>query len=286
MKKLIIVITMMALVSSSLLALPTQALRVPRVRSHSHTNSQPINQDDISRLDRVDQKLNKFLKVYQEDSATVREVREAAIDARLELDTLKGVQFSKGLGDGYLKAADGIKAKAGELAELLKQLVTSLRSSNDAQTKEFLNKQFPDKFNNALKEYHAAIEALNKAVDEANKSQARTHNLLYLGQVAVAVIVAVAAFVWAFRKKEPTASLTKARRLFAYCSVVPVIATGIMYGSSVMSGTVQTGKDSGMSLLYTLVLVGVGGMIHAGRTYYRLKKELAASGAPQPGASL
>lgn len=286
MKKLIIVITMMALVSSSLLALPTQALRVPRVRSHSHTNSQPINQDDISRLDRVDQKLNKFLKVYQEDSATVREVREAAIDARLELDTLKGVQFSKGLGDGYLKAADGIKAKAGELAELLKQLVTSLRSSNDAQTKEFLNKQFPDKFNNVLKEYHAAIEALNKAVDEANKSQVRTHNLLYLGQVAVAVIVAVAAFVWAFRKKEPTASLTKARRLFAYCSVVPVIATGIMYGSSVMSGTVQTGKDSGMSLLYTLVLVGVGGMIHAGRTYYHLKKELAASGASQPGASL
>lgn len=286
MKKLIIVITMMALVSSSLLALPTQALRVPRVRSHSHTNSQPINQDDISRLDRVDQKLNKFLKVYQEDSATVREVREAAIDARLELDTLKGVQFSKGLGDGYLKAANGIKAKAGELAELLKQIVTSLRSSNDAQTKEFLNKQFPDKFNNALKEYHAAIEALNKAVDEANKSQARTHNLLYLGQVAVAVIVAVAAFVWAFRKKEPTASLTKARRLFAYCSVVPVIATSIMYGSSVMSGTVQTGKDSGMSLLYTLVLVGVGGMIHAGRTYYHLKKELAASGASQPGASL
>ena len=274
MKKFFIALGI-AIIAATAVSLPAHAIRIPHVHSGSHNNNEQhyVNQSDIDTLGEVKTKIDAFTETYSKQDLQPNELLKALTDLQAALKSLEAKTFSSQLGSGYTQASNELKAKAGNVREVVDGGINVLKNGN-AAAREKASTEFPNQFNTAVTEYNTAVQNLDKATEEANKKKTAEEGLPYLIILIAAVLLSIVTFIWAFAKKVPQTELRKARRTVAFVTLVPLAGAVITY----ITFTIMTG----------LMIFGVIVFLRALIGYHKLKRSLAntpASGAPQSPAA-
>lgn len=286
MKKFFIALGI-AIIAATAVSLPAHAIRIPHVHSGSHNNNEQhyVNQSDIDTLGEVKTKIDAFTETYSKQDLQPNELLKALTDLQAALKSLEAKTFSSQLGSGYTQASNELKAKAGNVREVVDGGINVLKNGN-AAAREKASTEFPNQFNTAVTEYNTAVQNLDKATEEANKKKTAEEGLPYLIILIAAVLLSIVTFIWAFAKKVPQTELRKARRTVAFVTLVPLAGAVITYITFLIASQQQNGGT--FTIMTGLMIFGVIVFLRALIGYHKLKRSLAntpASGAPQSPAA-
>ncbi|MFZ1812549.1 MAG: hypothetical protein WAU02_03470 [Candidatus Saccharimonadales bacterium] len=259
MKQLIIA----ALVVIGLVAAPVH---------HVSAVEQYTNDADINAIEDAVKAINAFEAESQKETSTYETIHPLLLAASTKLDTLSKHNFSTAPGVGYTAAAVAVKDKARTTRAALDALGTKMTAADAAGAKVA-----GEAYDTAVKDFFAAIDRLNIAVDSKNKVEKEQDQMTgtsYIVTLVVAGILTAGSFAWAFLRKDQRPEVAAAQKAVAMSSLWPLGGAVITYGSYAMAS--NGGK---YTIAWGAVVFGLYMFIQAILTYTRVKKT-----APVPKA--
>lgn len=196
-------------------------LSAPTAPAAQAVSSGYVNASDIEIIQTALEAHSELAQAVNSSTSQV-EIEMAISKATSAFDSVANHSFSTKLGKKYTEESIVLQDKARTISEEINGLTGAIESGDEATVQAQL-----DQIDTATTEFENQIDVVNGAVEESNSTQGNN----YLWMLAVAGILAVASFVWAFRSEEKDRKVIKARRTVAYASLAPLAGAAITYVS-------------------------------------------------------
>ena len=219
------------------------------------------NQADIDIIAASNKAYVDFIKaINDEKSVADGTVLAQTAAASSAFNNVASHNFSSKLGVKYIKKSAEVKKYAGEIKVLFDKIAVVLRERDY----------------NAVNQYSAAIEEVNKAASESNSYAEYFFLLVTIATAATAV----GSFIWfaISRSKQLSPSLLAARKSVAFSSLAPLIGAVITYATFILAS--NTGGT--YTIAYGLILIGSVVYILSVVQYINLAKKTPAVPPVQP----
>lgn len=181
----------------------------------AHAAQPPINQADINRLNAVSEKVEQFIKDFNDQNVSATTLASSSMQLSVALDDVVKSNFNNKVGAEYDKASRGVQESAGKLKMVIDTLQSILAAKDEVRYRQFLKD-----FNAAHKDYQDKAAAWNDAVTTVNQSQANPYLWILIATGAFAVV----AWAWALVKRDVRAVVQQAKKQVAIASLLPPAA--------------------------------------------------------------
>ena len=185
-----------------------------------HAEQQVVNQVDINRLNTAGEKLEKFVKDFNNQSVSAATLTRSSAQLSVALDDVVKGHFNTGVGPEYDKASQDVQVSARKLKAVIDTLQSILAAKDEARYK-----QFAKDFNVAYKDYQSKVDAWNDAVTVSNQNRSNP----YLWMLIVTGVVAAVVWAWALVKRDVRVVVQQAKKQVAIASLWPLAGAAITY---------------------------------------------------------
>ena len=216
-----------------------------------------VNQSDIDTTNTVLNALDAFTTQLNKSQASVDEMTTAANKTKATLQQGIDHQYSTEINQQYTDETIALKNDYKQMITVLDRTNSVFAGSDNAAMQAYVN------------DYNKQIDAINaqgKKIDAAAAESNKGTGNMYLYMLIGAIVVAIAAFAWAFGRPHKNPAAAAAQKRVAYASLAPIAGAGVTFA------TFSFSSGGGYTILYGPILFGCIIMISALATYFKAAK--------------